>query len=503
MIKKISYSIYNKLNNATKKGILTFMLSYVIIELIVDIISEGFIGGFITYFTNSEDVVSFILLVVYYAFQVIDKKVPWSSIVKFRINSYFLVVMLFLILIAGNANAQISYWYLSLVMMSLSISAIETWEFFMIIALSLIAGFLNLHSFNLLSIAKHEYITALIGMIGISYFLRKALLKVINSLIESLLITEESNKKREALVESIESSGEKIGETIQELTLSSKNLTSINDATSAFSDRIVNNITQEATELKDGVDTLNHLSDSIDDIIKNLEHVSGSVFDREKDNKESLLVIEELSKTMEKSSQLNMKVADTITGMTIEFESIINAINRINGIAKQTNLLALNASIESARAGEAGKGFAVVAEEIMKLAEETTETSTEINSIIEEVNHKIVDARKLNEKMALQSEGSSTITDKTQGNISETINFLNVTDENLKMIGSKVNSMVMLKNKTLEKMERISSIAEELTSTAQEVSAANESEKNEVVKVHTSINNLHNEANVLSKLFDA
>lgn len=57
----------------------------------------------------------------------------------------------------------------------------------------------------------------------------------------------------------------------------------------------------------------------------------------------------------------------------------------ILSISKQTNLLALNAAIEAARAGEQGKGFAVVAEEVRKLAEQSTNAVSDIQSNVDKV----------------------------------------------------------------------------------------------------------------------
>ncbi|TGL20871.1 methyl-accepting chemotaxis protein [Leptospira yanagawae] len=58
--------------------------------------------------------------------------------------------------------------------------------------------------------------------------------------------------------------------------------------------------------------------------------------------------------------------------------------NVISDIAKRTGLLALNAAIEAARAGETGKGFAVVAEEITKLASQSAESVSQINTLSQE-----------------------------------------------------------------------------------------------------------------------
>lgn len=57
----------------------------------------------------------------------------------------------------------------------------------------------------------------------------------------------------------------------------------------------------------------------------------------------------------------------------------------ITEISEQTNLLALNATIEAARAGEAGKGFAVVANEIKELARQTASATVDIKNQINEM----------------------------------------------------------------------------------------------------------------------
>lgn len=86
------------------------------------------------------------------------------------------------------------------------------------------------------------------------------------------------------------------------------------------------------------------------------------------------------------------ETAGIIAGLAEASQQIGSIGGMIQSIAQQTNMLALNATIEAARAGEAGRGFAVVAAEVKDLAQQTTSSTQQIETLVSGIREAVARA---------------------------------------------------------------------------------------------------------------
>ncbi len=80
-------------------------------------------------------------------------------------------------------------------------------------------------------------------------------------------------------------------------------------------------------------------------------------------------------------------IAETILSLSRQTQQIGEITGVVAGLAQHSKMLALNASIEAAKAGESGKGFAVVAAEVKDLAEQSEESTAQVQKILMDIQH--------------------------------------------------------------------------------------------------------------------
>lgn len=199
----------------------------------------------------------------------------------------------------------------------------------------------------------------------------------------------------------------------------------------------------------------------------------------------------EQSKTANEEVLEKMQELGTYTGQ-------MNTITEtISSITNSTVMLALNASIEAARAGEAGKGFAVVASQISDLASQTQKATSNITSLIENINKElkhVADAvnvvTKSNEANA---ESTSVVKNTFVGITSGTEDISNYTEELLHI----VTDLELTNKDIVENIQTISAITEEISAHANETFHACDENTRMVDSVRGIVENLNNGAKKL------
>ena len=125
------------------------------------------------------------------------------------------------------------------------------------------------------------------------------------------------------------------------------------------------------------------LGASSEDISKTADQGLVLVKEVSKAANEGQLDVQATAKTMHLLSAQFDGVESSVSELVQHSSAIGQVLDVIRGIADQTNLLALNAAIEAARAGDQGRGFAVVADEVRTLAQRTSQSTDEIQKMVE------------------------------------------------------------------------------------------------------------------------
>lgn len=231
---------------------------------------------------------------------------------------------------------------------------------------------------------------------------------------------------------------------------------------------------EQADEAQSSAEIMELLAQRIVGVNENIKavlDVAREIRSTSRNAAETMNVLNEKSNT---SAMKFTKVQDDIKNLNEKALQISKIVDLINGISEQTSLLSLNASIEAARAGAAGKGFGVVADEIKHLAEQTSEATKTIRNIVEEIVKETQNA-------VQEVENANVIFDEQKLSVQEAdqafrgiIDSLQKITEAVNQVNNAMTEIDEYKNRALEEILNISTIAQQTAASTEEVTAASE-----------------------------
>ena len=174
---------------------------------------------------------------------------------------------------------------------------------------------------------------------------------------------------------------EKFGHLVRQVNNSARQVSAAARQLTLGAQQVVNSSAQQRDKSAATAAAVEEMASSISTVAQStdeVQHLSEQSQERSHQGNESIsLLVGEIDQV----ESAVKEIADAVHEFTRSTASIHAMTKQVKDIAEQTNLLALNAAIEAARAGEQGRGFAVVADEVRKLAEKSSQSASQIDTV--------------------------------------------------------------------------------------------------------------------------
>jgi methyl-accepting chemotaxis protein PixJ len=153
-------------------------------------------------------------------------------------------------------------------------------------------------------------------------------------------------------------------------------------------------------------------------------------------------------------------------------ESIAKVVNLINNFATQTRLLAMNAAIEATRAGEYGRGFAVVADEVRSLAQQSSDATTEIEKLVQEIQMETKAVRGVMDIANQRVVAGTNLVGETWKSLNEVVEAAGQIGELVQGITHATQVQTEQAQSVTQRMQEIAAIADQTSKDSIQISAS-------------------------------
>ncbi|UZJ62533.1 methyl-accepting chemotaxis protein [Pseudomonas sp. KU26590] len=240
---------------------------------------------------------------------------------------------------------------------------------------------------------------------------------------------------------------------------------------SAASEQTRTGVTQQKLEVDQVATAMNEMASTVQEVAQNTEDASRAARQATERAAHGSKVVQHATQEISQLSGEVGQLGAAMQRLTHDSDKIGSVIDVIKAVAEQTNLLALNAAIEAARAGEQGRGFAVVADEVRSLAQRTQSSTTEIEALIQALQHGTGEASNLMEASMRRTEGTVELSRQAEQALVEITHSISTIEQMSQQISAAAEQQSAVTDEINRSVISVRDVADQ-SATATEQSAA-------------------------------